>query len=181
MPLTASPPLPDGIALRAARLADAEALVALHARAIRVSAAAYYSEDEIDAWAGRMTVATCRDAMHSRSMLVAITRDTPPRIVGFGQLHPQEGVIEAIYVEPDCEMRGIGRALVFELEAVARKFGVEWLVADTSLNAVPFCRALGFRQAALDHHEPAPGVHLACVVMEKALASGGNAPSPPRS
>lgn len=177
MPLSGSAPLPEGIALRAARLADAEAIATIHARAIRVSAASYYSEDELDAWVGRMTAATCAEAMRSRSMLVAVTREVPPRVVGFAQLHPEEAVVEAIYVDPEFERRGIGRALAQALESVARTFELPWLVADASLNAVPFYRALGFRQVALDRHQPAPGVHLACVVMEKKLAPAAPAPA----
>jgi hypothetical protein len=51
-------------------------------------------------------------------------------------------------------------------------------VADASLNAAPFFRAVGFRQVALDHHEPAPAVHIACVVMEKdLLPAAGTAPT----
>jgi ribosomal protein S18 acetylase RimI-like enzyme len=170
MPLTGQTSLPKGIALRAAHRADAEAIVSVHTRAVRISAASHYSEDEIDTWVSRMTVATCVEAMQSRSMLVAVAREAESRVVGFGQLHPQEGVVEAIYIEPDYERRGIGRALAQALEAVAQKCDLRWLVADASLNAVPFYLALGFRQVALDRHEPAPGIHIACAVMEKDLA-----------
>lgn len=176
MPPTGQTSLPEGIALRAARRADAEAIVSIHTRAVRISAASHYSEDEIDTWVSRMTVASCVEAMQSRSMLVAVTRDAESRVVGFGQLHPQEGVVEAIYIEPDYERRGIGRALAQALEAVAQKCDLRWLVADASLNAVPFYLALGFRRVALDRHEPAPGIHIACVVMEKELARSAPAP-----
>ena len=84
-------------------------------------------------------------------------------------------MIEAIYVDPDWERRGIGTALAGMLENDVRARGLPWVVSDASLNAVPFYHALGFRQVALDRHELAPGVHIACAVMEKTLPAAAPA------
>jgi putative acetyltransferase len=170
MPHSRAAKLPTGIALRAAHPADAPAIASVHARAIRALATPHYTEDQLDAWVARTTAASCLQAMDSRSLLVAVTQEPEPQVVGYGQLHLDEGVVEAIYVDPDHAHRGIGRALGDALEDIARKFDVEWLVADASLNAVPFYRALGYREVAEDRHEPAPGVHFVCTVMEKEVA-----------
>jgi putative acetyltransferase len=156
--------------IRPAHPADAPALLTVHARAIRALAGTHYTEAQRDAWIARMSVPHLREAMAARHLIVAET--TPPegpRVVGYGQLHPVEGVIEAIYVDPDFARRGIGRALCGALEARARELGHPGLVLDASLNSAPFYAAMGFRQQCLDRHELAPGVHMACAVMEKRL------------
>jgi ribosomal protein S18 acetylase RimI-like enzyme len=179
MATMSSPNLPANVVLRDAVAADAQGIWRVHSRAIRASAASHYTEDELDAWVERVQPATYLGLLGSRRLVVAERTDGgEPRIVGFAELLPEEAVIEAIYVDPDWERRGIGTALarVLEDDVVAR--GFPWLVSDASLNAVPFYQALGFRQVALDHHELAPGVHIACVVMEKHLAGPQGARAP---
>lgn len=164
-------PLPATVRFRDAVDADAHALWTVHTRAIRISAASRHTEDELDAWVQRMQPESYVPLLRSRRMVVAeATGADGPRIVGYGQLHPDEAVVEAIYVDPDWERRGIATALMRLLEDDVRARGLPWLVSDASLNAVPFYLAMGFRQVALDHHELAPGVHIACAVMEKTLA-----------
>ena len=174
-------PPPADLRLRAATDADARAIWTVHTRAIRISAASHYTEDELDAWVNRMQPESYLGPLHTRRLIVAeMPGSEGPRIVGFGQLHPDEAVIEAIYVDPDWERQGIGTALVKALEEDVRARALPWVVSDASLNAVPFYLAQGFRQVALDHHELAPGVHIACAVMEKHLPVPPSAEPPPR-
>jgi putative acetyltransferase len=162
--------LPANVRLRAATDADAVGIWKVHTRAIRISAASHYTEDELDAWVARMQPESYLGPVHTRRVVVAeLLGPGEARIVGFGQLHPDEAVIEAIYVDPDWERQGVGAALARSLEEDVRARSLPWIVSDASLNAVPFYQALGFRQVALDHHELAPGVHIACAVMEKHL------------
>ena len=91
-------------------------------------------------------------------MVVAETAESPPRVLGFGQLLAPEGLIEAVYVDPDAARRGIGAALVAALEREARARGARTLALDASLNSVPFYRALGFDVDAAAQHPLAPGV-----------------------
>jgi putative acetyltransferase len=163
-------PVPAGIRLRAARPDDAPAIHAVHARAIR-STAGHYTHDEREAWVGGRTPASYLAAISGRHVVVAETDDTPPRLLGFGQLLAPEGLIEAVYVDPDAARRGIGAALVAALEREARACGARTLALDASLNSVPFYRALGFTAAAAAQHPLAPGVSLRCMVMSKPLTA----------
>lgn len=179
MVTTSEPTLPTSVALRDAVAADTQGIWRVHVRAIRASAASHYTEDELDAWVERVQPETYLGLLGTRRLVVAESAGTEgTRIVGFGELLPEEAVIEAIYVDPDWERRGIGTALarVLEDDVVAR--GLPWLVSDASLNAIPFYQALGFRQVALDRHELAPGIHIACAVMEKHLDAPPGTPAP---
>lgn len=117
-----------------------------------------------------MSIPVLCEAIAIRYVIVAEAA-TPagPRIAGYGQLHPVEGAIEAIYVDPDFARRGVGRALCGALEARARALGLPGLVLDASLNSAPFYAAMGFAQKCLDRHELAPGIDMAFAVMEKRL------------
>lgn len=67
------------------------------------------------------------------------------RIVGCGALHfytPETGEIRSIAVQPDCKGRGIGRKLVEELEAEARRYGLREVFLFTYVPE--FFRKLGF-------------------------------------
>jgi ribosomal protein S18 acetylase RimI-like enzyme len=173
-PRTEPPRTEPPIAIRAACPGDAPALLGVHARAIRGLAGLHYSEAQRDAWIARMSVERLREAVSSRHLIVAEAATAQgPRVVGYGQLHPVEGAIEAIYVDPEYSRRGIGRSLCDALEERARALRLPGLVLDASLNSVPFYAAMGFRERCLDHHELAPGVRFACAVMEKRFASPG--------
>jgi len=170
--MSASPASPP-VTVRPARADDARAICSVRARAIRLSAVSHYTDSEIDAWANRATPESYAEAMRTRRIVVAETPGASgPRIVGFGQLHPGEGIVEAIYVDPDHERQGIGTALFRALERDARAAGLPGLMLEASLNSVPFYETMGCRQEALDRHELAPGVHIACAVMDKRFAPG---------
>jgi putative acetyltransferase len=165
-----SAPARIAVAVRPARHADALALPDVHARAIRALAATHYTAEQRDAWIARVSPERVLQAMSARTLVVAeMATPDGPRVVGYGQLQPGEGVIEAIYVDPDFARRGVGTALLRALEGEARALGLPGLLLEASLNSVPFYGAMGFRQKGLDRHELAPGVDFACAVMEKRL------------
>jgi putative acetyltransferase len=157
--------------IRRAVPADAAEIWAIHTRAIRHGCATHYPPDDLAAWTARATPATCADAIATRHVVVA-ERDGGG-LAGFAQLHPQDGAVEAVYVEPDCARRGVGRALMAALESAARALGLTGLVVEASLNAVPFYGALGYGHECWAQHSLGGGHHIACAVMSKRL---GDAP-----
>jgi GNAT superfamily N-acetyltransferase len=167
---------PPALTLRAARESDASALCSVHARAIRGSAATHYGKDVLDAWAGRTRPDGYALAIRTHPVIVAeVPVASGSRIVGFAQLQPDEGVVEAVYVDPDFARQGIGRTLFLELERLARTLGLPGLTVEASLNSAPFYAAMGCARRATDRHELAPGVHFECVVMDKRLAATAGA------
>jgi putative acetyltransferase len=171
-------PVPAGLRLRPACPEDATAIHAVHGRAIR-GAVGHYTHDELEAWVGGRTPADYLAAIAGRHVVVAETVGSPPRVLGFGQLLAAEGVIEAVYVDPEAGRRGIGAALVAALEREARTRGARTLALEASLNSVPFYLAQGFDVDTAAQHALAPGVALRCMVMSKALVPTGS-PCPTR-
>jgi GNAT superfamily N-acetyltransferase len=64
-------------------------------------------------------------------------------VVGVGCLVGEE--IKRLYIAPPAQRQGIGRALLAQLEALARGRGVRILRLDAGLETVAFYRRLGLR------------------------------------
>jgi GNAT superfamily N-acetyltransferase len=67
------------------------------------------------------------------------------RIVAFAQLDPADGRLRALFVDADCQRRGVGRALLADVEARAIERGRARLHGSMSLNAVAFYERVGFQ------------------------------------
>lgn len=91
------------------------------------------------------------------------------RPVGYAQLDPTNGRVRALFVDGRAQRRGIGRALLAELEARARRAGRRRLHGAMSTNAVPFYLAAGFRPSAGPEQLIAAGVPIPVLRMEKGL------------
>jgi len=151
--------------IRLAVPADAAQIWAIRTRAIRHGCASHYPPEDLAAWTARATPATCADAIATRHVVVAEHDDR--RIAGFAQLDPQEGTVDAVYVDPDFAGKGIGRAMIGALEAAAHALGLPGLVVEASLNSVPFYGAMGYGHECWAQHSLGGGHRIACAVMSK--------------
>ena len=157
-----------GWRIRRAVPADAPAIWAIHTRAIRETASSHYPPESVAAWSGRMAPERYVEPIEARVVLVA--EDDDGRIAGFAQLDPRDGIVQACYVDPDFNGRGVGRALMAAIEDEARAAGRTALLLDASLNAIEFYATLGWHEEARAHHELAPGAWLDCAIMTKKIA-----------
>jgi GNAT superfamily N-acetyltransferase len=78
--------------------------------------------------------------------------------------------VRAMFVRADWTRRGLGRRIIEECEAAARREGFRRLSLLATLPGVPLYRACGFE--AVEEAEVAleDGVRLACVAMEKPIS-----------
>ena len=79
------------------------------------------------------------------------------------------GEVRAVYVHPDFARRGVGSALLAELERRARDRGFETLVLTASLNAVPFYEHRGYEAVTTVTYEFGGDVPGDAVVMRRSL------------
>jgi putative acetyltransferase len=149
--------------IRAALPEDAEAIHEVHMAAIRGLCSSHYGAAEIDAWCGGRSPSNYLSPIREKVVLVA---EVNARIRGFGQLDPK-GLIEAVYVHPDHPRQGIGMALLRALESCALRLGCKVLRLDSSLNAVGFYAAAGYRTVERCTHEIRPGIFIPCERMER--------------
>jgi GNAT superfamily N-acetyltransferase len=74
-----------------------------------------------------------------------------------------------MFVRADWTRRGLGRRILEECEAAARREGFRQLALVSTMPGLPLYLAYGFR--SLEEHEVAmpDGITLACVSMEKQI------------
>ena len=88
-------------------------------------------------------------------------------IVGIGCLIPKNNELRACYVAPWATRKGVGSAILREIERVARDQGVATLHADFSPTAEPFYRVNGYEVCASGDHVLNNGVRMTCVRIRK--------------
>ncbi|MGH6915344.1 MAG: GNAT family N-acetyltransferase [Geminicoccales bacterium] len=161
----------DGLAIRPARKADLDALGALQEASILALGRAAYDEPRLLAWA-RVGTAYRHRLLEEATVLVA---ECEGRIVGVGGwspdgLEPAQAWIRYLFVHPEMARRGIGRRLVTAAESLARSAGRVELVVWSSVNAVAFYAALGYRRERDVKLPLGPDLELDCVLMVKPAA-----------
>jgi putative acetyltransferase len=138
--------------------------------AVRVTAAADYPPDVIEAWAPLpVTDAEVDEARVNREGEIRLVAILDGKIAGIGALIPQGCELRACYVSPDASRSGVGKGLVTEIERIARLRGVPHLDLDSSLTAEPFYLKLGYQVLARREHTLSSGARMAAVMMRKYL------------
>jgi len=158
--------VPSETVVRPARESDVEEIFRVHSNSIRALCRERYGEREIAAWIAFRPSDSYRMAFASRELFVA---EWQGRIVGFGQLDPRRGEIEACYVAPDAIRSGIGAALLARMEEEARRRGHPVVHLNATLNAESFYEQRGYRRLGPARHRVAADVELDCVRMKKTL------------
>jgi putative acetyltransferase len=161
--------------IRPGRPGDALAILEVHRSSVRGIAADAYSPEIVDSWAP-VSISPDRVAAFTRSIerhdeLVLVAEDATGRIIGFGSIVPENSELRALYVSAEHGRKGVGHAILSELEALAREAGVTALRMDSSVNAAGFYKANGYIAIEHGEHTLQSGVRMGCVRMRKSLHS----------
>jgi putative acetyltransferase len=161
----------QSIRIREAVEADAEAVARVLFEAIHGSASQYYSSEVIASWARLPDEPRCtqiRRAIVGTDELCLVAEHAG-EVVGFGSIVPSLGELRAVYVRPDFGRRGVGGAILHDLERMAVARGLSELHMGASLNAEVFYLGHGYEVIGRGEHRLANGPQMACVKMRKAL------------
>jgi len=156
------------ITIREVRRGEERLFLELHARSVRALAAGHYPPDVIEAW--------CVPA--SSRNVAAFTRNPDKELrlfaevngvaLGLGALCFAPAEVRACYVAPEGARKGIGTALVREIERIATDHRIERLALLASINAEPFYASLGYQSEGCTEHVMR-GRPMAAVRMSKQL------------
>jgi putative acetyltransferase len=160
---------------RAATAADLAALWPLRTRAVRASCAAHYPATVIETWSASAPPASLAELVNLGSAVVA---EEDSALAGFAVLDLASGEVDAVFVEPAYQGRGIARNLLRWLEVLAQGRGVQRLFLSASLNAVAFYERAGFMRVRDDVYAHRSGIGIASVFMEKMLSPACDGPVP---
>ena len=157
---------PRALTLRKARFEDVAEILRVVARAVAFGCRAQYDANQRAAVCAAYSSTLFVDALGPLETLVA---EREGHIIGFAQLDPADGRVRALFVDADQQGRSVGRALIGEVEACARRHGRARLHGSMSLNAVPFYTRAGFRACGGAERLSSTGVPVPIVRMEKRL------------
>ena len=154
---------------RHATRADLADMWALRTRAVRASCASHYPPEIIDTWCASPAPDTLPALVDAGGALVT---EEGGCMLGYAILDLDSGEVDAVFVEPAQQGRGIALRLLAALEAMAQERGVKRLYLSASLNAAPFYARAGFVALREELYPHRSGVGLRSVFMEKLLPCG---------
>lgn len=155
--------------IRAATLADTEAILVVHVAAIIAHGPSAYSDKQVAAWAAKTEgidryATAVEDA--STELIVA---ESDGSVIGFGELNRETGEIKAIFVAPEWNGTGIGSSILRHLEQQLRDDGFDVVRLRAVLNAISFYEQQGYERAERVTNQTTNGVAVDSVWMEKSL------------
>lgn len=162
--------MPLEIKIRRARPEDAEDIMRVRREAIYGKAAKHYKPEELADWAQSLAPSSIKKQKEYLSENDGYTyvAEYKGKIIGFSTIIPARNELGRLYAAPG-KWRGLGGRLLKKAEMEARKFGLTYLVCDSSLNAENFYRRHGFEVIEKTTHHMTNGREVRCVKMKKQL------------
>ena len=136
---------PSLFQIRPALAQDAEGLIQLHFRAVQAIAPSFYPSPVRAAWSPPPSPARAAwmrqtIAAPERRVLLAAAEG---RLGGFAICAPEQGLMQALYVDPACTGLSLGQRLLGAAEEAMRQAGCARVTLKASLNALGFTRPWG--------------------------------------
>ena len=153
------------VQIRRATRDDAQTVYDLRKAAILAQCTGCYPAADLDIW----TAGPMSDAFAANIAARCHVVEVDGEVVGMGMLDVTSGQVDAVFVRPDAMGKGVGRAMMGFVEQQARELGLTQLCLDSTLNAAPFYRSVGFSGDAVSVYESPRGISLACIPMIKQL------------
>jgi putative acetyltransferase len=129
------------ILLRRYEQSDAAATLDVFFRAVRVTAASYYSSEQIAVWAPEGV--DLREWASRQNTRNAVVAEIDGELAGFSDVDEQ-GYIDMMYVAPEHGRKGVATALLGWVKTEAARLGAERLTTHASEAARAFFEQQGF-------------------------------------
>ena len=158
------------VVVRPMQADEARRFLEIHHESVRGLAAKDYPATVIEAWAPPITDERLQRFLQNRDSEIRLVAELDGTSAGIGAIVVGNSELRACYVLPNAARRGIGSAIVAEIERIAREHGLNHLTLESSVTAEPFYAALGYGIVEkLGEYAIAPGVRMSAVKMRKQL------------
>ncbi|MGH8180876.1 MAG: GNAT family N-acetyltransferase [Steroidobacteraceae bacterium] len=158
------------ITIRMASRKDASGILEAHYSAVHETAAKDYSAEICGEWSAPVTPERIRRYLEeSFPSETAVVAEVGGVIAGFGAIVERGNELRAVYVAARFAGRGIGSALLKELERLAKERGCTELHMDSSVTAAAFYQRNGYQVLEHAEHSLKSGHRMACVRMRKSI------------
>lgn len=157
--------------VRAMRFEEARRFLEIQRESARGISATDYPSAVIDAWAPLPITDEVVERFRSNAdHEIRLIAELDGQPAGIGALVLSNSELRACYVVPSAARRGVGKAIVGEIERIAIQYGLVYLRLESSVTAEPFYTALGYRVEKRGELILASGVPMAAITMRKQLA-----------
>lgn len=146
--------------------ADGPACADLQTRAIAAISARVYGPEDRAAWADGVAAQRYADAV-ARGETFAVAVGETGTVLGFASALP--GRVVNLFVAPEAQGAGIGRALLAWAEKAAAGDGATEIAVDAALSALPFYRSQGFREIGRARQETRGGRRIEIAKLVKPM------------
>jgi putative acetyltransferase len=150
------------LVIRLAQLEDFNQIIELQTRSLKILCSQDYSWEQLESLAN--------DQKHwvgyDETIFIA---EYDGRLVGFSSLLNSSPEISGLYVTPELARKGVGTQLLAVVEKAAIKRRERFLKVVSSLTAVPFYEAKGYRLLVPSSLWTSTGVWIPCMKLEKNL------------
>lgn len=138
---------PGIVKLRSATEADIEAIHLVHVTTMRRLQQTHpqngqHGSDGVEAYIAGRSGGDVAGEMRQQQFIVM---EEAGKVLGFGALHLPKTEVSMLFVDPGHQRRGIGRALLNELESIAVREGVETVSLQATGTAIEFYLKNGFQ------------------------------------
>jgi putative acetyltransferase len=148
---------------------EARRFLEIQGDAVRGLAAKDYAASVVEAWARPITDQAVERFLANHDNEIRLLAEIDGRAVGIGAIVVGTSELRACYVAPSAARRGVGTALVAEIERIAREHHLDHLHLESSVTAEPFYASLGYQVEGRREFVLSVGVPMAAVQMRKRL------------
>src|SRR3970040_52675 len=160
------------VVVRPLRDGEARSFLEIQRAAVRGLATNDYSVSVIEEWAPvPVTDADVAFFRINHDDEIRLIAESDGKLVGIGALVLGNSELRACYVVPSAARKGVGSALVAEIERIARHHGLTYLHLHASLKQESFYVALGHDALERGEHVLRSGLRMSAVRMQKNIAT----------
>jgi putative acetyltransferase len=155
------------VTIRRAIHTDSDDIIVAHVRSIRGLCSKDYTQEQIEAWAGRNFKASLWDQAIDRDFVWVVEVDA--KVLGFGHLalmDEKTGEVMGLYFTPELKGQGAGKKLLGIMKLEAQIHGIKELNLFATLTAKSFYQSQGFSQVSGDLSIEMRGIQIPCFPMK---------------
>ena len=115
----------------------------IHKSCVKIINAKFYPKNVISLWLKQITEKNIKDQLHNSKWLVLKLND---KTIGFAQYSIQAKTLYQINISPKYSGKGFGKILYSYIENEFLKNKAKTIKLNSTLNAVPFYKNLGFKK-----------------------------------
>lgn len=151
--------------IRKANVNDIAVAWEIRKESIKAECTNHYSPETIDLWLNGSLPEGFAAKLERNFYVTTLNKN----IIGLGAFSYSDNKIYAIFTKPEFMGKGVGKKMMVYLENLAIKNRINTIYLDSTLNAAPFYRSLGYVGNEVIKYNNPRGFIMDCVAMRKSL------------